>query len=275
MSVSQQQTMNKPRVYDFAEGFGSIYGRYVRNRLSERLIAKYGIRTVLEAPCNAEAYFASPGTQSIVFAEAGCAVTLLHHDAEIVQKTRDFWAALGSYDTPVFHQTDFKQLPFDDSQFDLVWNFDSIPLLDDPAHFIAEMARVSADLVMIILPNPWNIGYPLHRFLNMIHHRKSLWGAPDWMDNRRTRHVLQSLSMTIVESGLVDMPPWPGFDVLNVLGRFVRRNTVEAKEDHRTDQEIEQMLHKLTFIEYAPLPTIVKIPFAHQRYILARKREAR
>jgi len=258
-----------PRIYDFAEGYGSVYGRYVRNRLCLRLIGSYTIGSVLEAPCNAEAYFASPGTQSVVFAEAGCAVTLIHSDAEVVNKTRDFWAALGTRDTHIFHQLDLVRVPFEDRQFDLVWNFDSIPLLADPPRFIAEMARVARQLVMIILPNPWNIGYPIHRLLNRVRHRASLWGAREWMDARRVAHVLRSAGMTMLDTGLVDIPPWPGFDILSAVGQLVRRNTAVAVEDRRTDAEIERMLHRLTFIEYAPLSEMLKTPFAHQRYLLA------
>src|SRR5436305_14858465 len=99
--ASQVVELTRPRLYDLAEGFGSVYGRYVRNDLSRRLIAQYGLRTVLEAPCNAEAYFVSPGTQSVVFAQEGCAVSLLHPDAEVIRKTRDFWAALGWPQVPV------------------------------------------------------------------------------------------------------------------------------------------------------------------------------
>ena len=270
-TVSRRQATDKPRLYDFAEGFGSVYGRYVRNFLSQRLIAEYSIRSVLEAPCNAESYFASPGTQSVVFAEEGCEVTLLHPEEEIVQKTRDFWNALGMPETPVIHHTDLYHLPFVDSQFDLVWNFDYIPLFSDPARFIAEMARVSKDLVMIIVPNFMNIGYPLHALINVRRRRESPWGSREWMAIKPTERALQSLGLEIVESGLVDMPPWPGFDALNLVGRFLRRSTVEAGEGERTDEDVEQMLHKLTFIEYARLPRLLKMPFSHQLYIVAHK----
>src|SRR5713101_1606408 len=104
--ASQALETHRPHLYDLAEGFGSVYGRYVRNDLSRRLIARYGIQTVLEAPCNAEAYFVSPGTQSVVFAQEGCAVTLLHPDAEVIHKTREFWAALGWPEVPVMQHTD-------------------------------------------------------------------------------------------------------------------------------------------------------------------------
>lgn len=267
----QGQMTHKPRLYDFAEGFGSVYGRYVRKHLCQRLIAEHGIRTVLEAPCNAESYFASPGTQSVIFAQEGCAVTLLHPEEEIVEKTRDFWAALGMSDTPILHHTDLYHLPFEDSQFDLVWNFDYIPLFDDPAAFIAEMVRLSSDLVMIIVPNFKNIGYPLHALLNILKRRESPWGSREWMAIKPVERAMRSLGLEIVESGLVDMPPWPGFDALNLVGQLLRRSTVEASEDQRTDEEVEQMLSKLTFVEYAPLPKILKTPFAHQLYIIVQK----
>ena len=270
-TVSRRQATDKPRLYDFAEGFGSVYGRYVRNLLSQRLIAEHSIRSVLEAPCNAESYFASPGTQSVVFAEEGCEVTLLHPEQDIVQKTRDFWNALGMPETPVIQHTDLYHLPFEDNQFDLVWNFDYIPLFSDPARFITEMTRVSKDLVMIIVPNSMNIGYPLHALINLRRRRESPWGSREWMAIKPTERALQSLGLEIVESGLVDMPPWPGFDALNLVGQFLRRSTVEAGEDERTDEEVERMLDKLTFIEYARLPQLLKTPFSHQLYIVAHK----
>lgn len=261
-----------PNVYDFAEGFGSVYGRYVRNRQSRRLIARYGIRTVLEAPCNAESYFASPGTQSVIFAQAGCSVTLLHPEETIVAKTRAFWQALGYTDTPVLHHTDLEHLPFANNQFDLVWNFDYIPLFDDPAGFIHEMARVSRHLVMIIVPNFKNIGYPIHALLNVVQRRKSPWGTRRWMAIKPVQQAMHALGLEVIETGLVDMPPWPGFDTLNLVGQFVRRNTVQAAPEQRSDAQIEQMLRKLTFIEDAPLPQSLKVPFAHQLYIIGRKR---
>lgn len=262
-----------PRVYDFAEGFGSVYGRYVRKRLVQRLIRTHRIDSVLEAPCNAESYFASPGTQSVPFAEAGCAVTLLHPDQEIVEKTRAFWTALGRDTVPVIQHTDLDHLPFADATFDLVWNFDYVPLFQRPARFIAEMARVSRDLVLVIVPNFRNVGYPVHALRNLIQHRASPWGARRWMDRAPVIRAMRAAGLEIVESGLVDMPPWPGFDALNLLGQAIRRNTVQAQPDDRTDAQVEQMLQKLTLIEYAPLPALLKVPFAHQLYVLGRRRE--
>jgi hypothetical protein len=271
MTAPKEEAVRRPALYDFAEGFGSLYGRYVRKHLCRRLITQYGIQAVLEAPCNAESYFASPGTQSVVFVQAGCAVTLLHPDAEIVQKTRDFWTALGLNDTLILHHADLDHLPFADGQFDLVWNFDYIPLFDDPPRFIAEMARVSRNLVMAIVPNCTNFGYPLHAFVNALHHRRSPWGSRRWMSIAMVERAMRSLGLTIVETGLVDLPPWPGFDALNILGRFLRQNTVGAPGQQRADDEVERMLERLTFIEYAPLPNILKTPLAHQLFIIGQR----
>ena len=273
-AVSRGEKPPEPRLYDFAEGFGSVYGRYVRKHLCERLIAEHHIRTVLEAPCNAESYFASPGTQSVIFAEKGCEVVLLHPEEEVVQKTQAFWTALGLPETQVLHHKDLYHLPFADSQFDLVWNFDYIPLFDDPVRFIGEMARVSKNLVMIIVPNSKNIGYPMHAILNVIKRRTSPWGSRDWMSVRPVRRALRALGLEIAESGLIDMPPWPGFDALSHLGKLVRRGTVEGMANHRSDHEVEEFLERLTFVEYAPLPNILKVPFSHQLYLIAQKPEA-
>jgi ubiquinone/menaquinone biosynthesis C-methylase UbiE len=264
----------RPQLYDFAEGFGSVYGRYVRNRLSQRLVRDYGIQSVLEAPCNAESYFASPGTQSVVFARAGCDVTVLHPDPEIVDKTRQFWQRLGLGDTLVL-RSDVRTLPFEDNRFDLVWNFDSIPLFQDPAEVIREMIRVSRDLVMVIVPNRGNIGYPLHALENTLTGRESLWGKSTWMSLEPVERVLRDEGLDVIEHGFVDSPPWPGFDAMRIVGQLVRRSTVQkAHARQRTDTEIEQMLRRFTFVEDGPWPTPLKALFTHQLYVVARKRHA-
>jgi ubiquinone/menaquinone biosynthesis C-methylase UbiE len=267
-------TQQRPQLYDFAEGFGSVYGRYVRNRLSKRLIRDYGIHSVLEAPCNAESYFASPGTQSVVFAQAGCEVTVLHPDPEIVDRTRDFWLRLGLTDTPIL-LSDLNRLPFDDSRFDLVWNFDYIPLFEDPRRFIREMARVSRDLVMVIVPNRANIGYPLHALENKLSGRTSLWGNSAWMSLEPVERAMRDLGLEVVEHGLVDSPPWPGFDAMRIIGQLIRRRTVQkAGARQRSDADMEQMLKKFTFVEDGPWPMPLKTLFTHQLYVVGRKRRS-
>jgi len=259
------------RLYDFTEGYGSVYGRYVRKRLCQRFITDHGIQSVLEVPCNAESYFASPGTQSVIFAENGCTVTLVHPDEEVVRKTVACWTALGRPDVRVLHHSDLYHLPFGDGQFDLVWNFDSVPLFEDPPRFISEMARVSRSLVMIIVANTWNVGYPIHALSCLLSHRTSAWGSPNWMSLRRIERVLRQVGLVTVERGLVDMPPWPGFDALNPVMQRVHRAKTSGAHDLRSDAEVEKTLDRLTFIEYAPLPAILKIPVSHQQYVLARK----
>jgi hypothetical protein len=144
-------------------------------------------------------------------------------------------------------------------------------LFDDPARFITEMVRVSRSLVMIIVANTWNVGYPIHALSCLLSHRPSPWGSRSWMSMRPIDKVLGKLGLTTVERGLVDMPPWPGFDAMNVVMKLLRRSTVANVADDRTDREVERMLDKLTFIEYAPLPNLLKVPFSHQQYVLARK----
>lgn len=259
-----------PRLYDFDEGLGSVYGRYVRKHLCQRLIADHAIGSVLEAPCNAESYFASPGTQSVVFAQHGCDVTLVHSDNEIIEKTRTFWEEMDLSPEVLLHE-DLYHLPFDDRTFDLVWNFDHVPLVDDPARLIAEMARVSNDLVMVIVPNRSNFGYPIHAMLNRLSGRSSPWGSGQWMATNPIHHAFRRLGWQVIEVGLVDAPPWPGFDALHVLGQFVRRKTVATTHRDSSDAEVEHMLRKLTFIEYGPFPHWLKFLFAHQLVVIARR----
>ncbi|MBI2940629.1 MAG: methyltransferase domain-containing protein [Chloroflexi bacterium] len=258
------------QLYDFTEGLGSVYGRYVRNRYGEQLGDRYPIRSVLEAPCNAESYFASAGTQSVIFARRGGHVTVLHHDARVLDKTRDAWRALGLLDRLELVHSAAETLPFNDAQFDLVWNFDSIPTASNASRLITEMVRTARQLVWIIVPNRRNYGYPIHALACRLRGEPSPWGLRRWMDIAPIRRRLEALGCKTVDAGPIDAPPWPGFDVLNLIGRVARKKAGQ-RADGRTDAEIERALHRLTFIEYGRLPTAVKTCLAHQAYVLAEK----
>jgi SAM-dependent methyltransferase len=271
--VAQATVHNRATVYDFEEGFGSVYGRYVRKRLSLRLLERYQIRSVLEAPCNAESYFASPGTQSIVFGRAGCEVALLHDSPEIVDKTREAWSALGLSNFTCERHQDFARLPCDDGSFDLVWNFDTLPLMADPAACVAEMVRVSRSVILTIVPNRTNVGYPIHALKTLVARTPSPWGSARWMAVKPVRSALEAAGARVRETGPIDIPPWPGFDAMGVLGRAIRKKRVGAAPP-ASDAEVEKMLRKFTVLEYSRIPAPLKLPMAHQLYVLAEKPNA-
>lgn len=257
-------------VYDFEEGFGSVYGRYVRKRFSLRLLEDYDIRTVLEAPCNAESYFASPGTQSVVFGQAGCEVALLHHDQEVVEKTREAWSALGLNGFTCEQHEDYQELPYEDASFDLVWNFDALPLMAGPAKCAAEMVRVARLAVLVIVPNRANVGYPVHALKTLLTRTPSPWGSARWMAAGPVKRALEEAGAQVVDTGVIDIPPWPGFDAMGVLGRAIRKKRIDQAPPG-SDQEVERMLQKFTPLEYGRLPRLLKLPMAHQLYVLAEK----
>jgi SAM-dependent methyltransferase len=225
---------------------------------------------VLEAPANSESYFVSPGTQSLIFALAGCDVTLVHSDPAVVVRTRQAWRAAHVPLRAAVHHADMSRLPFDDGSFDLAWNFDAIPMQPDPAAAVAELARVSRKLVMVIVPNSANIGYPVHRAAGWLRRRESLWGAHLWMNGVVVAGAMRAAGLRVTEVGFVDMPPWPGGDAIARRMRTIREVRI-ARTLRAADGEAEQMLQRLTFIERSKLPLAVKRLFAHQIYLVARK----
>ena len=110
-------------------------------------------------------------------------------------------------------------MPFEDNSFDLVWNFDSIPSLQPPRPLPRRDGARVPPPGDGHLPNPRNVGYPVHRLLMKMQGTKSVWGSPRWMESRRVRKVLEGMGMEVISTGLVDMPPWPGFDVLTPSAR--------------------------------------------------------
>jgi hypothetical protein len=200
-------------------------------------------------------------------------VALLHHSSEIVEKTREAWAALGLGHFTCDQHEDFGRLPYDDSRFDLVWSFDALPLMKDPASCAAEMVRVARSLVLVVVPNRGNLGYPVHALKTLVGRVSSPWGSSRWMAVAPVKRALEKAGARVVETGPIDMPPWPGFDALGSLGRAIRRRRV-ASAAPASDDEVERMLTKFTALEYSRLPRLLKLPLAHQLYVLAEKTNA-
>jgi hypothetical protein len=92
------------------------------------------------------------------------------------------------------------------------------------------------------------------------------------MDREPVERAMRAAGLQVIENGLVDSPPWPGFDALRPLGALLRRHTVQSVDAPvRSEADVESMLQRFTFIEYGPLPNVVKLPFTHQLYVIGRK----
>lgn len=264
---------------DYNEGLGLVYERMVLNDYLDRLVSRYNVRTVLEAPLYGMAGVS--GINSVRLAQRGCAVTLVDDHPERLQGIERIWGELGLRATFVCH-SDLGHLPFPDASFDLVWEWAALWYLSSAAPVIQEQARVSRHLVFLAMPNRVQIGYLLRKYI--LERDFVEYVDEDWANINRIKRILRSNSAEFLEEGVLDVPPWPdtvmpAAQVLSHLGIKSKRlqqrfsgqgwqwSTMDYYLGHRPD--LRALVDRYTWLEHAPLPWQLKAVWAHHRYVLA------
>ena len=268
---------------DYNEGLGLVYERFVLNDYLLTLKEKYGIQAVLEAPLYGMAGVS--GINSVALSQAGCDITLVDDNPERAEGVRRIWEELG-LDAAVLdiESRDWGNLPFDDDSFDLAWEWAGLWYLPDAAVLLRELVRVSRGLVLVAMPNRWQVGYFLRKrvldreFFDTVDER--------WVDLRLIRRTLEQAGLHIVEQGVMDVPPWPdtvmpASEVLLRLGLRSRKLEQQFTGDSwqwstmafylGQQPELYDRVMKYAWLDRARLPWRLKAVWAHHRYLLARK----
>ena len=254
------------------ESFGVDYERYALGKLFSRLVKKFDITNVLEIP--ALGAKAAPSIYSIGFALAGCDVSLVNG----VESAQRVWEALGLKDKVRFIEcNNVEHTGLEANSFDLVWNFATFPIADNPQGLLSEMRRISKRYVTGISVNRYNIGFSIHRALHT--YKNIPWTHGDIRFNslRKVRQFFAENKLSIVEEGVVDCPPWPdslGFRDL----RLHRMNTDLTKiqwhsniVDYIRNENYPRWMRIIYLFESIPVPRLFKLPFSHLFYVLGRK----
>ncbi len=265
--------------YNSNEGLGTVYERFMLNRFFDKLIQTYPMRDVLEIPLRGMTGLT--GINSVHFAKRKCAVTLVDSDKDSVAEANDLFTALplGGKCRFLCHQN-LSQLPFPDRSFDLVWNFSALWHVESAESLLAEMARVSSNLVLVFVTNKNQIGYYLRKnllepaFFDTIHEK--------WTDIEQVNSFLSSMGLRHVEQGVLDVPPWP--DTCLPIGKILeklklrsnKKNTRAASKSFWTwdimeyylgkNASLRSIIAKLSFFESLPVPWQLKTFWAHHRY---------
>jgi len=85
---------------------------------------------------------------------------------DAVNEAASLWGILpydGNY--RILLHDDLSQLPFPDGCFDLVWNFSALWHVANPEALLSEMARVTTNLLLVIVPNRKQVGYLLRKYV--------------------------------------------------------------------------------------------------------------
>ncbi len=271
----------KKYLTDWNEGLGVVYERFVLNDYLDGLLDRFNIQTVLEAPLYGMAGVS--GINSVRLAERGCAVTLVDNHWERLNGVTKIWARLNLPARFVYHP-DFLTLPFADNSFDLAWEWAGLWYLPNGAALLKELARVSRRLVLVAMPNSWQVGYWLRKYVI----DRDFFPTVDerWVQMKRIKQTLRAAGISFIDEGVLDVPPWPdtvmpAAEVLKRLG--IRSQTLNQQFTGEgwtwntmayylhEQPDLRERVMKYAFLDHAPLPWQVKAIWAHHRYVLGEK----
>jgi SAM-dependent methyltransferase len=265
---------------DLDEGIGTVYERRLIDAYLLRLMRQYGLQSILETP--ADGVTGVPGINSLEFARHGARVVLANPVPAMLEKAAMVWNKQGLRDQAEFHHAEADSLPFQDNEFDLVWNFCMFERFDPPDVVLAEMARVAKGYVMIMNQNYRNWGTPVHK----LYHK---WADLEWdhgyvplMSQEAIIAAMKRTGLEVLEVGCIDTPPWmdtwdmPLRGALKgVLGRLGmtwewKSNQKPLEENKASGTGQEQMLKLFTWVEHN-LPDWFARSQTHHYYVLGKK----
>lgn len=253
------------------EGLGTTYERFVLHDFFKKLQDRYHVENVLEAP--SFGMTGVSGINSLWWACNGCKVTVCDSDVEREGKIRAVWKEVKA-DADVVHIDDYGRLPFRDRSYDLSWNFASLLFITSLETCLAELARVSSKVIFICVPNTYNV---FHVIRSM---RGSETQNVENINDKRIRSTMGKLSWQVVESGYLDVPPWPDIamkkeDLLKKIGLSRKREKTTLNDarclcilDYFSgkDPDMEKRIMKYGLLEHSPLP--VRALWGHHRYYI-------
>ncbi len=266
---------------DYNEGLGLVYERFVLDDFLAALCRSEGIETVLEAPIYGMAGVS--GINSAMLARAGYRVTLVDDTPDRAAHVRRIWSELGlTADMMVISPDRWSSLPWPDRHFDLTWNWAALWYLPDAAGLLRELVRLSRHLIFIAMPNTLQVGYWLRKFVL----DRDFFRTVDerWADMGRIRRVLEASGARILDTGVLDVPPWPDTvmpagEVLKRLG--VRSRRLQARFSSNgwhwstmayytgAQPELRARVLRYAWLDHAPWPWQLKAVWAHHRWLLA------
>lgn len=268
---------------DYNEGLGLVYERFVLNDFLDQLRKRYQIESVLEAPLYGMAGVS--GINDVIFAQKGVPVTMVDDNAERLEGVERIWRE--DLQMPVnltyVEPEGWNALPFADNSFDLTWEWAALWYIQDPTGLLQELVRISRNLVFVAIPNNIQVGYWMRKLL--IDREFFATHDESWTNIGRIRRILEDAGVTILEQGVLDVPPWPDTvmpanEVLKRLG--IRNKQLEAQftgDDWQwstmayymnEEPDLYERVMKYAWLDHARLPWRVKSVWAHHRYLLGK-----
>ena len=266
-------------------GLGTTYERFALNRAILQICEAREIRTVMEGPGDGMTGIA--GINSLILGQNGVDVTLVLHDHSSALLAQSIWTYYQLQDrVHIILQTNNSALPFDNEQFDLVWNFNVLTGRSKPFSLLAEMSRISREYVFVCLPNRRNYGFGLHQLEHRISRQQWDHGDANLMRPEPWHRHFTKLGLKVLETIWLDCPWWPDIvDVRKMITHFFPFLSKKISSpancylwrpfdlpyfSEEQFPEVHNLMKRLFFIEDSPF-LWVKRRFAHHVGVLAGK----
>ncbi|MCP4166615.1 MAG: class I SAM-dependent methyltransferase [Chloroflexi bacterium] len=279
-----QRPIWEPYLSNYDEGLGLVYERFVLNDFLDDLRRHAQIRTCLEAPIYGMA--GVTGINSVPLAQGGCDVTLVDDTSDRMNPIQRIWHELNlPANMLTISPGQWGAIPLPDRSFDLVWNWAALWYLPDAEALLHELARLSRHLVFVAMPNNLQIGYWMRKLII----DREFFPTVDerWVDIGLVRKTLEKAGVTIIASGVLDVPPWP--DTVMPANEVLKRLGIRSKklEDQFTGDswswstmayylgeqpDLRDQVIKYAWLDHARLPWQVKAVWAHHRWLLGEVR---
>ncbi len=259
------------------EVFGVTYDRYVLFQLHKILTYQLNLKKIVEMPSHGAK--AAGSLYSIGFAKAGCHVTLVNPEMEMMYG----WDLLNLQDqVSTIQEKNLCKTSFSDNEFDLAFNFVTWTELDNPAAYLAEMKRI-ARYVLLVTCNNFQPGYPWHRLLHWIFGFPWTHGQVEYNHITRVKKLFRHAGLQVIEYGAIDTPGWPdpsGPRDVRLHRRFSTGNDQTPKE---------KPIWEVPFLEYVKTGEypgwmqvlgrwdmrfrkgLFKLPMSHLFYVLGKR----
>jgi SAM-dependent methyltransferase len=268
---------------DYNEGLGLVYERFVLNDFLRDLKRRYNIHTVLEAPLYGMAGVS--GINSVALAQEGCQVTLVDDNVQRLDGVKRIWKEL-ALPVGLVQVKEWGHLPFADNTFDLAWEWAGLWYLPNAQALLQELARVSRQVVFVAMPNRYQLGYFMRKYLIDTEFFQRIGPREAWVNMAMISRLLKWEGLQIVDEGVLDVPPWP--DTVMPAGEVLQRLGIRSERLQEKfsgdDWEWSTMAYYLgeqpdlrervmtyAWLDHAPLPWQVKAVWAHHRYLVGLK----
>jgi len=282
--------------YDYHEGLGSTYERFIINELLVSIVNQFNIKTVFESP--SFGFTGLSGINSLGLAINGINVTIADNNHTRLIKIREVWSQFNTTANFILENeandlmiikeyfnnlSNINKKKNINHNFDMSWNFSALWFVKDIELFLNELSNITTKAILIIVPNRTGIGY-LHQsqkgkndFKNLLIEKNIV---PDTFIS-----ILKNLNWKLIKSDYIDCPLWPdiGMEKEDFLKTFITRKKKITNRKRKNKKPLsiidyytgkspnmKTKMLKLDFFEKFA-PNVFKKIWAHHKYFLSVK----